>query len=51
MWIPAARLDLHARLCVAAHAGAACHRLKLYLEQGLRRAKSLLAQTTGDGHS
>ncbi len=26
IWIPAARLDLHARLCVAAHAGAACHR-------------------------
>ncbi len=26
IWIPAARLDLHARLCVAAHAGSACHR-------------------------
>jgi hypothetical protein len=26
IWIPAARLDLHVRLCVAAHAGAACHR-------------------------
>ena len=26
IWIPAARLDLHARLCVVAHAGSACHR-------------------------
>jgi hypothetical protein len=26
VWVPARRLDLHAKLCVAAHAGAACHR-------------------------
>jgi hypothetical protein len=26
IWVPAQRLDLHSRLCVAAHAGSACHR-------------------------